>query len=358
MKKILALILVLALAMTCAFALTACGDGDSYEKVQLVILTPDPTHDWAGSVGTFAVETAAVINAAGIIDATVQTASDAAGQITQINLITANQNYDAVVILPLDNTVEESLVDLVETGIPVLQFDRLISAVEDDTVANIAGDNYNIGWLTAERFVANGLTKTDTILILEGDDSSVPETRNAGFWDYLTEEAGWTTEEVNDAVNNLGATGWDRTTAQGMFEGWINAASDATITATNFIFVHDDPLAMGIFDALTSGNISEAKLAVFYAANVTLGSSAGALENYEVLAGTHADSDVNDAMDKLNDYFSVTYTPAMIIDSIWLMVDYLNGQSIEHDITLPCEMVDSDNVADFMAFGFGSSSSD
>ncbi len=353
MKKIITLLLVVALVMTCAVALTACDGGD--DGITVAVLAPDPTHDWTGSVGTFAQNYAEEITAEGVYTVTCLTAGDAAAQITQIELITANKNYDAVVILPLDNTVEASMESLVATGIPVVQFDRLIASVEEDVIANISGDNYNIGYYTAERFLDDGLTKSDTILVLEGDDSSVPTTRNAGFWDGLR-DADWTDAEITACINNLGSTSWSRDTGATMFASWLNSASTDEIENTKFVFTHDDPIAMGIFDALAGSACDSTKKAAFLANDVCLASSAGALENYEVLAGEHGDSTYNDIYDSLGDYFSVTYAPAMIIDAIDLMIDYLNGETPELYTVFESSLVDSTNVDDFMEFGFGASS--
>ncbi len=360
MKKLLAVLLALVLA----FSLVACSapattepeaEGDEQapaEKQTIAILAPNPTHDWTGSVGFAAEAKAEEINAAGVYDATVLSSPDSATQISQIDDIVANKQYDAVVILPMDNTVEASLTNLVNSGIPVVQFDRLIASLEDSVVANVMGDNSAIGYETALRFVENGLEKTDKILLLQGDLSSVPGMRTDGFKSGLM-DSGWTEEEINAAIVDLGSTGWQRSEGERLFTDWLNGASDEDIASTTWVFTHDDPIAMGIFDALSKTAIEDAKKDAFLGSEprINLASSAGAAENYTVLAGNHKDPAYNEIYTKLADYFSVTYSPYMMEDAIQVMVDHLDGKAIEKVTVIPAEVVDASNVANFTGFG-------
>ena len=103
MKKVL----VVFLALVMVFSMAACG-APADDKLSIAILAPNPTHDWTGSVGVAAQAKADEINAAGVYKATVLSTPDSTTQISQIDDIVANKNFDAVVILPMDNTVEAS----------------------------------------------------------------------------------------------------------------------------------------------------------------------------------------------------------------------------------------------------------
>lgn len=347
MKKIIVTLLVVVLTLS-MFGGCAKDDG----KTKIAILAPNPTHDWAGSVGVAAEAKAKEINAAGVYEAVVFAAPDSATQIGQIDDITANKNFDAVVILPMDNTVEAALTNLVKTGIPVVQFDRLIASLEDKVVASVMGDNEGIGYETAKRFLAKGLQKTDKILLLQGDLSSVPGMRTDGFKKGLKDN-GWTDAEIKTAITDLGSTGWQRSEGERLFTDWLNGANAETIEKTKWIFTHDDPIAMGIFDALTKTSIETAKKNAFLGAEprINLASSAGAAENYTVLAGNHKNATYNDLNKKLADYFSVTYSPYMMEDAIQVMIDHLDGKAVEKKVVLSSVVVDSTNVKNFTGFG-------
>ena len=109
---------------------------------------------------------------------------------------------------------------------------------------------------------------------------------------------------------------------------------------------------MGIFDALTKTAIEDSKKEAFLGdKRVCLASSAGAAENYSVFAGTHKDPKFNAIFDQLKDYFSVSYSPNMMEDAIQVMVDYLDGKTIEKITVLPSSVDDKTNVQNFKGFG-------
>ena len=47
---------------------------------------------------------------------------------------------------------------------------------------------------------------------------------------------------------------------------------------------------------------------------------------------------------------SVTYSPSMIQTAIQDMVDHLDGEEVEQDHVIACEIVNSDNVKDYPSF--------
>ena len=57
-----------------------------------------------------------------------------------------------------------------------------------------------------------------------------------------------------------------------------------------------------------------------------------------------------DIVDNFDGVMSVTYSPAMIQSAIQDMVDYLNGETVEQDHVIACEIVNSDNVKDYPSF--------
>ncbi len=347
MKKYLALILALLMTLS----LVACGNGGDEGgdgKKEIAILVPNADHGWTGAVMTYAEETAAEINEAGTYSAKVITSTDANNQISQVEDLISNKSADAVVILPQDNTLEATMKKLADSGIPFVMFDRIIDSVSDKAVASVKGDNEGIGAETAKRFIADGLQPGDPILIMPGDNSSVPEMRNNGFFATLKEN-GWSDDQIA-AIKSTDYTGWSRSEGKKLFTEWLEASTVEEITATKYIFTHDDEIAMGILEALKSSDIDEAKKEAFLNAGVNLGSSSGLNEIYSVLKGIHQ-KDYTAEVAKLADLFSVTYDPAMIKTAIGDMITHLDGGKVEQNHVIPVSVVDATNVNDFQGFG-------
>ena len=343
-KKIMALVIIAALAVTMAVTLAACDNTSG--GADIAILVPNADHGWTGAVMTFAQEAAAEINAEGTYSVKVITASDAANQISQIDDIAANKNYGSVVILPYDNSVEAALTRLANADIPFIMVDRIIDSLVDDAVATVKGNNEQIGYLTAERFIADGLEVGDKILIIPGDLSSVPEMRNAGFKNALKAN-GWTDADINAAITELDSTGWSRAKGRELFENWINQGNFAD---TDYIFTHDSEISMGIFEALKGSAIDGATKSAFLDGSVAIAASSGLEESYQVLRGNHP-NDYSAELAGLADYFDVTYPPEMIKNAVDLMVEYLtNGSVAEKDVVITVEVVDADNVANYHGF--------
>lgn len=367
-KKYLALLLAAAMSLS----LVACGGGDkaggngsngggssagastptapdnSGGKQKIAIMVPNADHGWTGAVMTYAEEKAAEVNSAGKYEATVITSTDAANQISQVEDLIANKTADAVVILPQDNTLEAAMKQLAGSGIPFVMFDRVIDSVAGDAVAAVKGDNEGIGSATAKRFIDAGLQPGDPVLVMPGDNSSVPEMRNNGFQATLKEN-GWSDDQIA-GLKSTAYTGWSRSEGKKLFTEWLESSTIDEITATKFIFTHDDEIAMGILEALQSSDIDEAKKEAFLNAGVNLGASSGLNEIYSVLKGIHQ-RDYSAEVAKLADLFSVTYDPAMIQTAVDDMITSLEGGSVAQDHVIPVDVVDAGNVDDFRGFG-------
>lgn len=340
MKKLLSLLLVAVLALSVTGAFAAVTD--------IVILVPNADHGWTGAVLTYAEEKAKEINDAGKYTARVVASSDPANQITQVEDEIDNKSAKTIVILPYDNTLEATMKKLVDSSIPFVMYDRVIDSVAGSAVSVVKGDNEGIGYETAKRFVNDGLKPGDKVLIIPGDNSSVPEMRNNGFFKGLL-EAGWTQEQVN-AIKSTAYTGWSRSEGRRLFTEWLDSNTIEDIKANRYIFTHDDEIAMGMLEALKSSDIDAAKKEAFLGAKVILGTSSGLNEIYSVLRGIHQ-KDYTGEVAQLGDLFSVTYDPGMIKIAIQDMVDSLDGKEVPKDHVVPVSVVDATNVNEFQGFG-------
>ncbi|GHU75159.1 ABC transporter substrate-binding protein [Clostridia bacterium] len=339
MKKLVSLLLAALLVM---------GAASAFAASDIAILVPNADHGWTGAVLSYAEEKAAEINAAGKYTAEVISSSDPANQITQVEDIIDNQSAKSVVILPQDNTLEATMKKLADSGIPFVMFDRVIDAVAEQSISSVKGDNEGIGIATAKRFIESGLKPGDPVLIIPGDNSSVPEMRNNGFFTTLLEN-GWTQEQV-DAIHSTAFTGWSRSEGKRLFVEWLDTSTVDEIDAVKFIFTHDDEIAMGMLEALKSSDIDAVKKDAFLNAGVHLGTSSGLNEIYSVLRGIHQ-KDYSAEVAKLADLFSVTYDPAMIQIAAQDMVDSLDGLDVAKDHVVAVSVVDAANVNEFQGFG-------
>lgn len=369
MKKLNKLVaLLLCFVVTIAFV--GCSSGSSSDgeepsastgsedaKTHIYILTPTEDHGWTGSVATFAKATADEINQAGVYTAEVITSANPNEQISQIEDIVANYKGDgkvAVTILPQDDTLESAIQQLVDAGIPYTAFDRIIDGVSASAVANVKGDNAGIGSATAEYFVSLGMNPGEKVYVYEGDTSSVTALRDSGFTDYLlgnaeydgktiSDDKKWTQEQIDQNVVFTGAMNWSRSTAKEHFESLMSDASNADI---KWIYAEDDELSVGIFEALNGSGIDDNIKSTFLANKPVITGAGGLKEFYDVIDG----SLYADLSEQMSGVMSATYNPSMIQIAINLLVDSLDGKTVEQDCIVPVSIVTKDNVAEFEPF--------
>ncbi len=316
---------------------------------EVAVIVPSADHGWTGAVLTYAQEKAEALSKDGNYEVKVYAATDVENQIQQVDDLLSNPDALAgIVILPYDNGLQSTLEKIATADIPFVQFDRVIESdiINEKVIANVKGDNEGIGYETAKRFIEKGLSKNDYVYEMIGDNSSVPELRSKGFRAYLSEQ-GWTDEEIEKVVVKSAATGWSRDTGKELFESWFSS-SQCDQTKRNWIYTHDDEIAMGVLESLNGSALDEGKKTEFFNNFQALSASSGLAEMYAVLDGTHKTIATPESFD----IFSVTYDPAMIQEAEQVMVDYLDGKTdIEQNYVIPVSVVDSGNSAEFKAFG-------
>ena len=358
LKKIIAVILAALMVVACFAACSKTGDegsgGTSTANAHIYILTAAEDHGWTGSVATFAKEKAEEINNAGTYTAEVITAANAADQITKIeDIVAKGEKNIAVVVQPMDDTVQSAIQKLVDAGIPYVAFDRIIEAVSSSAVSNVKGDNEGIGAGAAAYFVENGLKPGDAVYVYEGDTSSVTTLRNEGFTKYLTGELAFGGQTIADdkkwseddlkAITYSGAMNWSRSDTKTSFETLMGDANNAKI---KWFYAQDDELTMGILEALQGGGIADSTKTAFLENKPFITGCGGLEELYAVLRG----ESYTDISAQCGGIMSVTYSPSMIQTAIQDMVDHLDGKEVTQDHVIACENVTPDNVADYKSF--------
>ena len=332
----------------------AAAEAPAGEQTHIYVLTASEDHGWTGSVATFAKEKVEEVNAEGTYTAELITSASAAEQITTIeDIISKGEKNIAIVVHPLDDTVQSAIQGIVDAGIPYVAFDRIIAGLESTAVSNVKGDNAGIGAAAAAYFVGLGMKPGDKVYVYEGDTSSVTSLRDQGFTDYLTgavefdgqtiaDDAKWTEDDLK-AITYSGAMNWSRSNTKSSFESLMG---DSANTDIKWFYSEDDELGMGILEALAGGGIDDATKAAFLGNQPVITGCGGLGEFYDVLKGTN----YADITAQLGGIMSVTYSPSMIKTAIQDMEDYLAGQQVEQDHVISCEIVTSENVDNYEAF--------
>lgn len=324
------------------------------EGTHIYVLTVPEDHGWTGSVATFAKQKIQEVNENGTFTAELITSANAAEQIRNIeDIVSKGEKNIAMVIQPIDDTVQSAIQGVIDAGIPYVAFDRIIDGVSGKAVSNVKGDNSGIGAGAAAYFVSLGLTPGEPIYVYEGDTSSVTTLRNEGFTKYLTGELEFGGEVINadkkwsqddlKSITYSGAMNWSRSDTKTSFESLMGDSKNARI---KWFYAEDDELAMGILEALSGGGIDEATKDTFLSGKPVITGCGGLDELYEVLRG----KTYEDIASKCGGIMSVTYSPSMIQTAIEDMVDYLDGKQVTQDHVIACENVTSENVNEYPSF--------
>ena len=148
MKKVLALILALVMALS----LVACGGGnttndqtdgqDAEKTVKVGIAAPDVTHGWVAGVAYYAEKYCKDNN----LEYKITTSSDAAEMASALNDLVA---WGATVIVswPQWSGMETAMQEIIDSGIPVVNFDV---DVDCTGIYKVTGDNYDMGYQSAK----------------------------------------------------------------------------------------------------------------------------------------------------------------------------------------------------------------
>lgn len=352
MRKTLAILTAAAMAAGSLSAGVCVYAAD--DATHIYVLTAPEDHGWTGSVATFAKEKVEEVNNDGKYTAELITSANAAEQIVNIeDIVASGEDNIAVVIQPIDDTVQSAIQQLVDAEIPYVAFDRIIDGVSSSAVSNVKGDNEGIGAAAAAYFVSEGMTPGEAVYVYEGDTSSVTSLRDSGFTEYLTGELEYDGETIADdkkwteddlkSITYSGAMNWSRSDTKTSFESLLGDSANADI---KWFYAEDDELAMGILEALQGGGIDDATKEKFLGNTPYLTGCGGLDELYAVLRG----ESFTDIADQFGGIVSVTYSPAMIQTAIQDMVDYLDGKDVEQDHVIACEIVNKDNVKDYPSF--------
>ena len=330
-------------------SLTGCG-GSS--KKEVAVFIPGADHGWSGAVVDYAQTRVDELNKSqDKFTYKLYKHDSSEAQANGVNDVLATNNVAGIVINPYDNTAEATITKIAKSGVKFSMFDRIISNEtidgDEDYVSKVYGDNVSIGTAVAKYYVEDGLTTSDKVLVIPGDNSSVPEQRTKGFTDYLLAH-GWTQDQIRANVVSTDYTGWSRDTSIRLFTDWISK----DITGYKYIFTHDDEIAVGIMEALAGTTIAEDKKAAFKNQIKGINGAGGLEELFQIMRGDHPRSATyNTLIGSDCHLIDATYDPAMIVEAINDMDNKLNGKTVTQDHVIASEILTKESVQNKTGFG-------
>ena len=281
MKKVLALILALVMALS----LVACGGGNNAanddnqaaddqntaKTVKVGIAAPDVTHGWVA----------------------------------------------VIVSWPQWSGMETAMQEIIDSGIPVVNFDVDVNCTG---IYKVTGDNKDMGYQSA-KYITDKVGEAAHIVVLDVPSSgSVCELRKEGFYAYL-DEIGYDKSNITEYQLNSFAAADAQSAMADILEA--NPQIDA-------IFSMDDETSIGTLNTLVEAGRTDVKA-------ITGG---GGCQAYFKMIADETYATYGPA--------SALYSPNMVEDAIETAIKVMNGETVESVVVIPTTIVSADNVADYL----------
>lgn len=308
MKKIIAI----ALALVMVFGLVACGNKTDEKTVKVGIAAPDVTHGWVAGVAYYAEKYCKDNN----LEYVMTVSSDAAEMTSNLQDLVA-AGCTVIVSWPQWTGMETALQEVIDQGIPVVNFDVDVACTG---IYKVTGDNYDMGYRCAEYItgVVGGAAK---IAVMDVPSSgSVCELRKGGFYAYL--------EENNYDTSNI----FEVTLDSFSRDDGLNTMADVLEQHPEIdaVFSMDDETSMGCIQAITEAGRTDIKA-------ITGG---GGCQEYFRMIGDETYASLGLA--------TALYSPSMVEDAIKTAITLLEGGEAESIVVIPTTIVKSDNVNNYL----------
>ncbi|MBR1606169.1 MAG: substrate-binding domain-containing protein [Clostridia bacterium] len=306
MKKLLALIVALALCLSMASAIAETA------PVKVGVLVPVMTHGWVSGITYQAEAYAKELEAAGKIEYKLTTSSNAEEMTAQIDEAIL-WGAQVLVIAPQWTGMEVPVQNAIDQGLVVVAFDMDIDA---DGVLKVTGDNKSMG-VAGAKFIVEKVGPEATVIALPVPTSgSVSELRMAGFNETIA--------EIAPKLNVIEyATKFTR--EDGLKDFADILAANPQIDA---VYSLDDETSIGVLQAISDAGRTDIKA-------ITGG---GGCQEYFQLIEENKDIAVSSSL----------YSPLMIRDCFDVALAKLAGEDVEAVTVIPSQIVDASNVADYL----------
>lgn len=288
----------------------SASETDSGEKYKVGILAPAVTHGWVAGVAYYAQERCEELS--DTVEYKLLTSNNAEEMTNQIDEL-KNWGVQAVVAFPQWEGMEDPIKELVDAGIPVVNFDIVIDV---DGVYHVAGDNVDMGTQSAQ-YIVDKIGTTGKVVVLEVPSSgSVSELRKKGFDEKIKEIA----PDMEIAYYSTKFTRED-----GLKDFADVLAANDKIDA---VFSMDDETSIGVLQAISEAKRTDIKV-------VTGG---GGCQEYFNMMPENEEIWIQSAL----------YSPDMVKDAVDMAVALLKGETVEQEKIIPTTVVDRENCADYL----------
>ena len=332
MKKFLALMLALCMV----FALCACGqqaapttteeapaaEAPAAEdvapaaaeaaapEIKVGIAAPAVTHGWVAGVAYYA-EKYCKDNG---LEYKVSTSADAAEMQAGLSDL-VEWGATLIVSFPQWEGMETAMQEIIDSGIPVVNFDI---DVDCQGIYKVTGDNYDMGYQSA-KFITEKVGDAATIAVMDVPSSgSVCELRKEGFYAYLDEIGYDKTNIFEIAVNSFSRD-----------DGLASMADTLEkYPQIDAVYSMDDETSMGCITAITEAGRTDIKA-------ITGG---GGCQEYFKIIKEHEDINICSAL----------YSPLMVREAVDMAVSVLKGEKVDPVLVIPTTIVDRSNVDEYI----------
>ena len=298
----------------------------SFAKM-LGIVMPNATHGFTGESIKHAKAAAEEYAEKGGFEYKFLTSAEASEQNNQLDTL-INEKVDCIVLWPHNgNELRSGAMKVVEAGIPLIIYDRLIE--EFKPTAEVMGDNFTVGEETGRylnKYFEEDLKKGPVNIIeFKGDNSTVPQQRSEGFA---------RTADKNIKIVQQFSTDWQRAKAQEQMETFLNSVSKEEAESIKAVFTHDDEPMLGVIDAIMNYQ-GPAKLNIKLVTGV-----GGRRENIETFDIYKNELGI--------DQVTFLFSPVMVRDAVKMGAEVLEGKKFDGLYLIPTEMIDNNNYKEYM----------
>jgi ribose transport system substrate-binding protein len=305
MKKLVSF--VLAMVMILAIASVAAADG-----VKVGIAAPDVTHGWVAGVAYYAEKYCKDNN----LDYKMTVSSDAAEMAANLEDLVV-WGADVVVSWPQWAGMETAIQEVIDAGIPVVNFDV---DVDCEGIYKVTGDNYDMGYQSA-KYITEKVGEAAVIAVLDVPSSgSVCQLRKQGFYDYLN--------EIGYDQSNIFESQEDAFTRDDGLKDMADLLEK--YDHIDAVFSMDDETSIGAIQAITEAGRTDIKA-------ITGG---GGMQEYFRMIADPEYADLGPA--------SALYSPAMVQDAIKTAITLLEGGEAEPVVVIPTTIVSAENVEEWL----------
>ncbi len=298
----------------------------SFAKM-LGIVMPNATHGFMGESIKHAKAAAEEFSKKGGFEYKFLTSAETSEQNNQLDTL-INEKVDCIVLWPHNgNELRSGAMKVVEAGIPLIIYDRLIEGFKP--TAEVMGDNFTVGEETGRylnKYFAEDLKKGPVNIIeFKGDNSTVPQQRSDGFAK---------TADKNIKIVQQFSTDWQRAKAQEQMETFLNSVSKEEAESIKAVFTHDDEPMLGVIDAIMNYQ-GPAKLNIKLVTGV-----GGRRENIETFDIYKQELGI--------DQVTFLFSPVMVRDAVKMGSEVLEGKKFDGLYLIPTEMIDNNNYKEYM----------